>query len=106
MSEEYTDKEKQMLETKLLSNGGCQVVLKQSCKEEDSVMCARGHIFDCPIRKIRNKNFRPNHCHDNTAYLYRIRPKIYTICTGWVLDYGCWRRHSWILSKDGAWVFG
>jgi len=51
----------------------------------------------------RSARFRPGHCHDNVAALWRQDRAAHTICTGYALSAfdRMWRRHSWALHRDG-----
>lgn len=82
------------LRQKLLSISGDEVV---PSKEPDlDKMSNRGKVIK--PHNVIYMDGRSNHCHENSAYLYRDNPSVTEIGTGWALsDDGLWRQHSWAM---------
>jgi hypothetical protein len=47
------------------------------------------------------KKGQRNRCHDNSAALWKKKPQSYLLVTGWALKQDVWRRHTWLLDKQG-----
>ena len=44
---------------------------------------------------------RGNHCHTNSAFVWEAAPDSYRIQTGFGMRGGVWRRHTWLLDREG-----
>ena len=58
---------------------------------------SHGQLFDQPVKLRRGE---PNACHSNAAELWARNPARRVLVTGYALNRGCWRQHSWVIQQD------
>lgn len=56
----------------------------------------RGKIMS---NKVIYKKGIESQCHYNASQLFYKNPKTYRICTGYILNDGLWRQHSWVINS-------
>ena len=102
-----------VLRAKLLEHGGTEVVppsgwdsdLQQYVIVGDPDLPAlvdHGCLMTCPVA-CRSRGMESNRCHENIARLWlqkRKRDALIGLATGYSLDGGLWRQHSWGIRKD------
>ncbi len=89
------------LKVKLLTIGGDRVVSCVGLEDHEQEvhapeLLARGEVFNLPVKFNQGE---PNACHANASRMWARNPKKYQIVTGYSLDGGIWRSHSWVISK-------
>ena len=84
------------LEQALLALGGKRVV-NRGHDAHAARLLARGQLFDQPVKLRRGE---PNACHSNAAELWARNPARRVLVTGYALNRGCWRQHSWVIQQD------
>jgi len=101
-----------VLRARLLEHGGAEVVppwgwnneLLQYVLVRDPDLPAfvdHGYLMLGPV-VCRSRGMEPNRCHENIARLWlhqRKRDALIGIATGYCLDGGLWRQHSWGIRK-------
>lgn len=82
----------------LLDIDGADVIIFH--KEEDlcDIFTQNGVLY---TGKTKLKKMDERHCHDNSSILWIMFGDYYQIVTGFCLDEGMWRRHTWVVDKYG-----
>lgn len=80
-----------LLKEVLLSKGGNRVVWMGE-EQHLTALIKDGMSFNIANAKLVKGD--PNRCHTNTAKMFLEKPNV-SIATGYVLDNGTWRSHSW-----------
>jgi hypothetical protein len=91
-----TDKEVGLLCAHLLTLGGTQVAVIFDDMGPCRLIREEARLVDNP--KVIRRKGRMNRCHDNAAKAWLAKPSDYRFVTGYGLNTGCWRRHSWLLN--------
>ncbi len=78
---------------KLLALGG-KAVLWHTTEQYGELLLERGRRFKLPVELAEGK---PSSCHTSAASLWSLDVDLFTLVTGFALNGGVWRRHSWVI---------
>jgi len=90
------------LKKKLLSVGGAGMIPMPEPHTKE--LLSRGRAFSTR-NLLQLEDMETNRCHGNSAILWADKGnQSCIICTGWALNDGIWRQHSWIFDRQGKFI--
>ena len=86
-----------VLSETLLKIDGTDVIIHHKEENVCDIFIQKGGLYK---GEIKLKTMEANKCHDNSSILWIMFNDYYQIVTGFCLDEGMWRRHTWVVDKN------
>lgn len=85
------------LSNRILSIQGTNICLYHHEEGTNDFFTKNGQLYNLQVKR---KRMEARNCHENSTLLHLDKPEYYKLITGFCLNNGMWRRHSWLVDSS------